>query len=731
MGPAIEKVFFPIKFKIVFFTSFILISAFATYLIFALNVFKEDKSAYIFENGLSHVKNTTGKIDETIQSSIKTITVLSNAYNRERPDRDLIRKIFELDKNLAYFSIYSGSEEKKLLIGMTNRNILNLFEIDSEELDSVDFPFDSVKADRPFIKFLNLKDNSVPLVLIGGKDELRNHYYFSLLMMDPIANILNSNRTYTNYLIDSQGLNIQSGEPAANYIQQIIKSKKIEGVEKVEVGEKNQILVIYHYLKDYGLYQFSEISEKKAFSAANFLINKSILFVIIVLCLSIIISILVSKTLTRPLDKLIHGIKKVSSGEYNLELPVSTRDEIGLVSTSFNGMCKKIIDSMGELKGAYEQMTQMDKLATLGEISAGISHEINNPLSIAKGNVSFTKSMIEKSDLDTGNREEAIHYLQKVDKSLSRIRDIVVNMKKFVHKSDHEREYCNLADAINESVETIIYLFKKSNVKVTKEISSSDIKAFVNPISLDQVLVNLLKNSNEAIIDANIKGGEIIISLGASDDGKWAVIKIKDNGPGIPEDIQDKIFESFYTTKEVGKGTGLGLSLAKKIIEEMNFGILELNSQFGAGTEFTIKLPTAQTKTVPLDEVQITTFNQSQEYKFVLVASDINLVENFGEFTEKFEGISLVLNSSEEILNTLPKLNLDLIIVENEIEDDGVELSRKIRDLDYKKHIILLTDIENIKAFKQAKESGVVNDFLLKPLNKDRLITKLDELKNE
>jgi C4-dicarboxylate-specific signal transduction histidine kinase/integral membrane sensor domain MASE1 len=200
---------------------------------------------------------------------------------------------------------------------------------------------------------------------------------------------------------------------------------------------------------------------------------------------------------------------------------------------------------------------QASKLASLGELSAGMAHEINNPLAIISGSM----NLLEKVANDP---EKLSNRIEVIQKSIGRISKIVNGLKKFSRSSDKpDYKEHNLADIIRESV----LLTNSKSVRFDTSIEAIfhiEPKIFCDEIEIEQVLVNLINNGIDAVRDHALKW----VKLEVSEDSKAIVLRISDSGPGIPESIRSKLFDPFFTTKAVGEGTGLGLSITKGILDE-------------------------------------------------------------------------------------------------------------------------------------------------------------------
>ncbi|MFT6854407.1 MAG: signal transduction histidine kinase [Cyclobacteriaceae bacterium] len=276
----------------------------------------------------------------------------------------------------------------------------------------------------------------------------------------------------------------------------------------------------------------------------------------------------------------------------------------------------ELSNAIASLKGAQSQLVHSEKMASLGQLTAGIAHEINNPINfISSGMVSIKMSIEslteiaeEYAKLDNGEEDleevlanirelkeeheydeimdELDELIKDVNYGVTRTIEIVKGLRVFSRLDEEEAKIAN----VNENIDATLTLLRnktKNRIKVSRyyDENMKDIECY--PGQLNQVFMNIMNNAIQAIPEEK-KDGELTIYTEELEEA--VVIRIKDNGSGIPEEIKNRIWEPFFTTKEVGVGTGLGMSITYGIIQKHN-GTIELTSEFGQGTEFAITLP--------------------------------------------------------------------------------------------------------------------------------------------
>ncbi|GAB4345657.1 MAG: hypothetical protein Kow0089_22870 [Desulfobulbaceae bacterium] len=252
-------------------------------------------------------------------------------------------------------------------------------------------------------------------------------------------------------------------------------------------------------------------------------------------------------------------------------------DEIGRLMTGFEELCDRLDQAQQELDRTMQQAFYNEKMASLGQLTAGIAHEINNPLG---GLLNCVKTMQE----EPGNREIYERYLPLLDKGLRRIEHIMHQLLNFGRKMPLSFNRVDIDGIIRECFELLEYKLKGIDLELDLDIAESfciDVEA------LRQIVVNIGLNA----IQAMPEGGRLVVR--SRHERGTITLAIEDSGTGIPPEIIDKIFDPFFTTKEVGEGTGLGLAVTYSLVTRME-GTIEVRSRPGEGTIFTITLPASR-----------------------------------------------------------------------------------------------------------------------------------------
>jgi two-component system, NtrC family, sensor kinase len=249
-------------------------------------------------------------------------------------------------------------------------------------------------------------------------------------------------------------------------------------------------------------------------------------------------------------------------------------------------MVRHVAESAQEKQMINDQLVEAGKLASLGEMAAGIAHEINNPVGIMIGEAGWMQDLLEDGSLkQQENEEEFRRSLQKIVTQGRRCKEITHKLLSFARKTDPTLRPMQINDLVTEVVGLSEQRARFDNVRLITAFDDQLPLVRISPSEVQQVLLNLINNSLDAM---EKKGGKIEVTTAV--DGDYVVVHISDNGPGIPEAYLKRIFEPFFTTKPPGKGTGLGLSICYGIIKKIG-GEITVESELGIGTTFQIFIP--------------------------------------------------------------------------------------------------------------------------------------------
>ncbi|MBK1987575.1 HAMP domain-containing protein [Sphaerospermopsis aphanizomenoides BCCUSP55] len=372
-----------------------------------------------------------------------------------------------------------------------------------------------------------------------------------------------------------------------------------------------------------------------------------------------ILAFLTTKLITRPLQAVTNTARKITQeSDFQLRTNVNSNDEVGTLATSLNCLVEWVGDytqelelarknleqrveertqelrqaqrslekrvkartqelqqALQDLKNTQAQLIQTEKMSSLGEMVAGIAHEINNPVNFIYGNVQYAEKYLQDlvdllklyqeqytdqneiieekiTEIDLPFlTEDLAKMLLSMKVGAQRIREIVLSLRNFSRLDEAEMKDVDIHEGIDNTL-LILNHRLTPEIKVTKKYGYLPL-IDCYPAQLNQVFMNIISNAIDALLECKDKANQEIVIETSKVDDHCIKVGIKDNGLGIIPEIINKLFDPFFTTKPVGQGTGLGLSICYQIIEKHE-GKIEVNSEVGQGTEFTIKLPIKQ-----------------------------------------------------------------------------------------------------------------------------------------
>lgn len=336
-----------------------------------------------------------------------------------------------------------------------------------------------------------------------------------------------------------------------------------------------------------------------------------------IVLLLIVVSFIASKILLRPLYEILEAIEKVDFNKEIVEVPETNETELGLLSQSFNEMSRHVYASQQELKEKISELETANseiretqaklvhtaKMASLGQLVAGIAHELNNPIGFIYSNMSHLREYSDKlvnivraaeknpKDLSEAKKKADFDYIvsdmpkliSSCEDGARRTRDIVLGLRNFSRLDESQTKVVDLHEGLDNTLQ-LLRGELKNRIQVEKEYGDIP-KITCHPSQLNQVFMNILSNAAQAI------DGEGTIRIKTQKLEKDRLqVSIKDNGKGMDQETADKVFDPFFTTKSVGVGTGLGLSISYGVVQKHG-GDIRVISEVGKGTEFIITLP--------------------------------------------------------------------------------------------------------------------------------------------
>ena len=322
---------------------------------------------------------------------------------------------------------------------------------------------------------------------------------------------------------------------------------------------------------------------------------------------------ILSRIVIKPLRKFLKAAERVAGGDLSHRIDYERRNEIGQLSATFNTMADKLEEHVGylervnrDLKNAQQELISSEKLASVGRLAAGVAHEVGNPLGAILG---YTDMLIRGVE----DEETRSDFLKRIEKEIKRIDAIIKELLDYSRPTQLEVKEVDINAVIKETLSFLSHQKSFDKINLTMDLSKEVPLVMVDDNQLQQVLMNIILNSIDAIAeDGKLEIISTLYTPGDDDSSfhrrrrndeerqgivrqvkKEVKITMRDNGYGIKDKDLNHIFDPFFTTKDPGKGTGLGLSISQRIIETFN-GRLEVKSEWGKGTTFIVYLPVTE-----------------------------------------------------------------------------------------------------------------------------------------
>lgn len=512
-------------------------------------------------------------------------------------------------------SIFKDDKNQIRIFGLKNEKIL----LNEKYLMSL--------KDKKNIAFVNQGKNSISLMYFSkinnSMGRLIGYLEQSIIVQQSFLNRIKAKLKIELFVVDE---NQKVSEGTKIELKKISLAKENFSKDKfisINIDNLSYGFIVYPVYWDKSKLYLGLGAVKKDSQAILKNVNIAFITVISVVSVFLIITIIFTANwFLEPIDKLIRGFKSFEKNEQLIQLPISSRTEMGLLTESFNEMSYKVFQARNdlkkkikelentnsELKEAQTKLVHSAKMTSLGQLVAGVAHELNNPIGFIFSNMTHLKEYadnlfelidsIQPDDIQFENKKNTIDYdfikkdLPRLIKSCQdgaqRTRDIVLGLRNFSRLEEAQLKEID----VQESIDTTLEILKgeiKNRVVVNKNYEPvPKILCFASQIN--QVVMNILSNALQAIPG----NGQIWITILpikpiAGQVGK-VQISVQDSGVGMEPQVLEKIFEPFFTTKGVGQGTGLGLSISYGIIQNHG-GEIQVRSQKGIGTEFVVIIP--------------------------------------------------------------------------------------------------------------------------------------------
>ncbi|MFZ1917520.1 MAG: ATP-binding protein [Terriglobales bacterium] len=326
--------------------------------------------------------------------------------------------------------------------------------------------------------------------------------------------------------------------------------------------------------------------------------------VLAILWIAFLSWLFIRRVVERPLKQLQAGTHKLSEGALGHQIELASNDEIGDLAGSFNSMSlqlesanellvtwgrnleERVQEKTGELQRAHDQVLHSETMASVGKMAAVVAHEINNPLSGILTYSKLLKKWVDSGQVINEKKQDAVQCLDLISSESKRCGELVKNLLTFSHQSPMNVQPTDVNRVAEQCLLLVRHNMENAGIEVHPTLAEGLPRLQCDASKIEQVLLAVIVNA----ADAMPRGGNLWVESRFTEDGSHVALSVRDDGAGIPPEILPKIFEPFYTTKDLNHGTGLGLAVSQGIVERHS-GKISIESEVGKGTTVTITLP--------------------------------------------------------------------------------------------------------------------------------------------
>ncbi|MEZ4648045.1 MAG: ATP-binding protein [Candidatus Eisenbacteria bacterium] len=596
---------FPIRFKILL-ALLAVVSVVVTVITYTMaNLFHTDKTAYIHD--LTSVMalraaDETRSLLQGYRERLQTYAIVLGEESVSEERRfEMVRELMAgfpecvaitlCDESGEPFStIYDGEALDAVGLG---KDAL------SAELASLGVPWERLAHGEPFLRAASFSDRLPSFVLVTpiGSGDDRATSGFVCGVLDNNGLVRSSLRSgFDSFICDNRGVLLSHRDPdrvrnhtQPDWLPGLSSLALARGITR-EFEAQGQAMVGGFASSGFdGVITGVQIPKTVAYLASRDLLNRLLFVALALLLFAALGALLGARAITAPLERLAQATRRVGRGEFDVQVEVAGRDEIGGLASSFNRMASELEARDTALHQAQAQLVQSEKMAAFGQLGAGIAHEVKNPLAGILGCAQLS--------LRTAEDGTPLHAnLKLIEKETRRCKDIIESLLKFARQEKAELRHTALGPVAEDAATIVRHQLELAQVHLDVEVDPDLPLVLANANQIQQVLMNLMINAQQAMAG---EPGRVQLRVTTADGSvpgsndpatRQIVVTVQDDGPGIPPEHRERIFEPFFTTKPSGVGTGLGLSVSYGIVRDHG-GAITVESEMGVGTVFRLAFP--------------------------------------------------------------------------------------------------------------------------------------------
>ena len=587
-----------IRYQIVALVAGILIAAMLTYLGLTRSLFTSDKLAWLYDyNSL-----LAGTLSEEVGAYLKTLGDKLRYFGIEQSDHlgqdeadphHRVRALFGSREDLLALELWirdaNGTYQKRYqYVDLARLEALAIVEGDlAEAARQVPLSLEVAAAEGELVENVSLPPDLALLRASSAADDGRI-VAVAYLQPDRLLRLFGRSELHRAWLVDGRGRVVVHPDPelvltradqsSVPIVRSALEGKLSRGAEEF-VASGEAWLGAFARVPVSRLTVMIQVPRREAFRATTELNRRTLLFGVGVIASALLASIYFSRRLSAPLRQLEETMAVVSRGDLGVEVPVTSNNEIGRLAEAFNRMSRELSARESLLMERNAQLVQSEKLSALGELSAGLAHEVKNPM---VGIVGFAQLGLTSTSI-----QEAWEYFGLIEGDAKRANEILQNLLEFARPMKVEMRTLDPNAVVQGAVRLVAHQLQISRIRLETHYSEGLPAIRGNDNQLRQGLGNLMMNAAHAMEDAESK--QLYVKTSFAQSG-GLLIEVRDSGHGMSPEVKARIFQPFFTTKERGRGTGLGLSVSRSIINEHR-GEIRVESAPGQGATFVIFLP--------------------------------------------------------------------------------------------------------------------------------------------
>ena len=587
----------------------------------AVLLFQQDKSSYVFDLNASRAIKISDEIQANVRHLTEKMRIFAEAARlpvQEGADRRAM--LSAMLRQYPEFLLFSVRQEDGALNNVFLSRALSDLGLSVDTVHnaygSARLPLDGLTAERPVIARLDLSSRlptftlavrGLPAAAAPGPEAAgraaggagatgaadQTPVLIAEFPLDRLYTARGESKLFEIYVTDAAGKPLvavtegkdraaaQGAGAPAGLADLLPKSARTAGTREYSAAGV-AVLAAYSPVGDLGLWTIVQIPKARAFEAARRLVTRSLIIASVICAAALALVFLFASSLTKSLVVLTHATEQIGQGQFGIHVAVTGGGEIATLANRFTRMAEELTTRDQALKDANLRLMESEKMSALGQLGAGIAHEVKNPLTSIRG---YAQMGQRKLPHDHPLNE----YFRTIEKETDRSLEILKNLLRFSRQETAEMTLIDLNAVVADTVKLVSHQLMMKEVRVDPRLWTQALHINGNANQMEQVLLNLCINAGDAMEG---KGGGTITVTTDVVNGNVARIRVADTGSGIPPEIVKKIFDPFFTTKPVGKGTGLGLSVSYGIVKDHK-GEIGVESKVGEGTTFTIRIPFA------------------------------------------------------------------------------------------------------------------------------------------